>query len=180
MPILTISLTLDGEVHGMVGEIIQEAARRVGIRLEWQLLKEGPTAALSARKVDLWPLLLIRTAVLPGVYFTKPYLTNIFVSVAVNPRFVSPLWESPVRSVASALLPIVLQTVDNAFPTAESIGFPNRREAVAAVCSGRADLAVLEARTRQQIMLDRPAGWAGKRFLPEQSTARTVTRLSPR
>jgi signal transduction histidine kinase/ActR/RegA family two-component response regulator len=155
-------LDAHGEVHGMVGEMVQEAARRAGIRLEWHLLKEGPTAALSAGRVDLWPLLSIQTNLSPQFYFTKPYLTNIYVSVAIDPRFVAPLGQADVRRVASARLPLALQTAQRAFPRAESIGFPNRQQAIAAVCSGQADLAIVEARTLQQITLEQPFECGGK------------------
>src|ERR1051326_8662017 len=41
-------------------DVIKEAARRNGIRLRWVWAPEGPDRALSARKVDLWPLFSIR------------------------------------------------------------------------------------------------------------------------
>jgi ABC-type amino acid transport substrate-binding protein len=151
-----------GEVHGMVGEVVQEAARRSGVRLEWQVLKEGPQAALSARKVDLWPLLSVQTDLWPQFHFTEPYLSNAFISVAVDPRFVTQTGNRQIRRVASARFSLVLQIVRRTFPKSESVGFPSRQEAMAAVCSGRADVAVLEARTLQHLALERPPGCEGK------------------
>ena len=146
----------------MVGEMVEEAARRSGVRLEWQLLKEGPHPALSARKVDLWPLLSVRTDSGAKIHFTEPYLSNAFVSVAVDPRVVTPAGQRQIRRVASARFPIVLQIVHQNFPQAESVGFLTRQEAVAEVCNGRADIAVLEARPLQQFALERPPGCEGK------------------
>src|SRR5664279_4879496 len=69
-------LDTDGKVHGMVGEVVQEAARRSGVRLDWQVMKEGPHAALSVGKVDLWPLLSVQKELWPRYHFTAPYLSN--------------------------------------------------------------------------------------------------------
>jgi ABC-type amino acid transport substrate-binding protein len=141
----------------MVGEVVQEAARRWGIRLEWRLVKEGPQAALSSRKVDLWPLLSTQTDLWPNYHFTQPYLNISFVLVTADSRFISSKEGTAITRVASVRFPLVTKVVKQAFPNAEIVGFPSRQEAFAAVCDGRADIAVLESRALQRLALERPA-----------------------
>jgi PAS domain S-box-containing protein len=57
-------------------ELVREAARRRGIRLEWVRQADGPDAALREQKVDLWPLLTIIPERKSYVHFTEPYLEN--------------------------------------------------------------------------------------------------------
>ncbi len=151
-----------GEAKGMAGEVVREAARRSGVRLEWQVLKEGPFPALVAHKVDLWPLLNVQSDLWPQLHFTEPYLSNAFVSVAVDPRFVSGAGKGQIRRVASGRFPLVLHIVHQAFPKSESAGYQFRQDALAEVCLGRADIAVMEARALQQLALERPSGCEGK------------------
>ena len=149
----------------MVGDVIQEAALRSGVRLEWRLLKQGPHAALAAREVDLWPLLFAEARPQPKLHFTAPYLSNAYVSVAVEPRFLATAGQQQIHRVASARFPLVMQTVQQVFPKSESIGFRGREEALAAVCSGNADLAVMEARALQHLAMERPRGCESKSLL---------------
>ncbi|MBI4877922.1 MAG: hypothetical protein HY822_25100, partial [Acidobacteria bacterium] len=46
----------DGRPRGMMIDVIREAARRRGIRLEWVQAPEGPDHALGSGKVHLWPI----------------------------------------------------------------------------------------------------------------------------
>src|SRR5262245_15349505 len=62
----------DGSPSGSAIEIIKEAARRSGIRLEWVRAYRGPDQALTDGMVDLWPAL----NKLPGrrhLHFSEPF-----------------------------------------------------------------------------------------------------------
>ena len=63
----------DGKPTGIIVELINEAARRGGIRLQWSLEPESSEAALKAKKVDLWPVMTIRPERKGVVYITDPY-----------------------------------------------------------------------------------------------------------
>ena len=63
----------DGKLTGVIVELIDEAARRSGIRLEWRLEPESSESALKSKKVDLWPLMTIRPERKGVVYITNPY-----------------------------------------------------------------------------------------------------------
>src|SRR5215471_4780467 len=64
----------NGQATGLAVELVREAARRRGVRLEWVRQAGGADAALRDRKVDLWPLLAIIPERNSYVHFTEPYL----------------------------------------------------------------------------------------------------------
>jgi ABC-type amino acid transport substrate-binding protein len=66
----------DRQPTGLAIELVREAARRRGIRLEGVRQADGPDAALREQKVDLWPLLTIIPERKSYVHFTEPYLEN--------------------------------------------------------------------------------------------------------
>src|SRR5262245_57354014 len=45
----------DGKPRGAAVDLLNEAARRRGIKLEWVYSPEGTDAALESGRVDLWP-----------------------------------------------------------------------------------------------------------------------------
>jgi two-component system cell cycle sensor histidine kinase/response regulator CckA len=65
---------LKGQATGLAVELVREAARRRGVRLEWVRQPGGPDGALRDRKVDLWPLITIIPERSGYIHFTEPYL----------------------------------------------------------------------------------------------------------
>jgi Bacterial extracellular solute-binding proteins, family 3 len=63
----------DGKPTGLIVELIDEAARRRSIRLQWSLEPESSEAALEMKKVDLWPIMTIRPERKGVVYIADPY-----------------------------------------------------------------------------------------------------------
>ena len=49
----------NGEPTGIAVELVREAARRRGIRLEWVYRQDSSEAALRGGYVDLWPIMTI-------------------------------------------------------------------------------------------------------------------------
>jgi hypothetical protein len=49
-------LDSNGRASGPAVEVVREAARRTGVKIDWVYSPEGPEAALESGKVDLWPL----------------------------------------------------------------------------------------------------------------------------
>jgi signal transduction histidine kinase/CheY-like chemotaxis protein len=144
--------------HGMVGDLIAEAARRKGIRLDWRLHMAGPAGALPSKQTDLWPLLARQPKVYPEVYFTQPYLRNSYVQIGADPRFNPPQGIAAVRRVASTGMRLVAQMIRQAYPAAELVVRPTRSDALAAVCSGDADVVLVETRAAEYLLLHRPPG----------------------
>ena len=164
-----------GKPDGMAAEVMEEAARRTGIRLTWRLHPEGPARACGRKMVDLWPLLYAPFSPAPGIHITRPYLRNSFVAVSIGAILAKDGGFKNVHSVAllghaakdASQEPLVATTVfralaKKAFPNATAAPRGSRAEVLSAVCSGDADVALLEARMAQHLALDRPSECAQK------------------
>ena len=147
----------------MTAEIIAEAARSRGLRLQWVVRKEGPQAALTAGKVDLWPLLGVMPEIAPHLHFTRPYLSNSYIALTPRP---DPAQGTPreVRRLALVGFPLVMRLANKAFPLAELVRRSTREQALAAVCRGEADAILVEARAAQSLTLTRPVECQGTSF----------------
>jgi len=146
-----------GAAHGMVGDVIVEAARRRGIRLKWEVLPSGPGPSLAEKKTELWPLLAHQPELFPGVHFSRPYLRNSYVQVSVRGGAFQPSdGAGAVRRVASTGMRMVTLFGRQLYPTANAVTRISRSDALAAVCRGDADVLLVETRPAQYLMLHRP------------------------
>ncbi|MDE3167078.1 MAG: transporter substrate-binding domain-containing protein, partial [Acidobacteriota bacterium] len=66
----------DGSAGGIAVQLVKEAARRQGIRLEWVYWPKGSESALVERAVDLWPLITITPQRLQVLHISEPYLEH--------------------------------------------------------------------------------------------------------
>ena len=96
------------EGYGPVGftvDVLEDAARRRGLSLKWINCPEGPTKALAAGKVDMWPLLGVETARKLGIYAPQPWLQNeyaiVWRSMTPNVHGVAPDWNGKTVSVVN-------------------------------------------------------------------------------
>jgi signal transduction histidine kinase/ActR/RegA family two-component response regulator len=149
-------LNAAGAADGMIAEVISEAAKRSRIRLKWVARLEGPAKALQANAVDIWPLLSVQKALWPELHFTRPYLRNSYIALFARPEFESRAELARVRRVAVVNYPLVRKLAQESVPGAEMSLQPSREEALSAVCRGESDLAFMEARAAQFLMLHRP------------------------
>src|SRR5579863_5311164 len=61
-----------GKPTGPAVELIQEAANRKNIRLEWVFSPQGPEAALESQALDLWPIVGDLPERRPKMYISAP------------------------------------------------------------------------------------------------------------
>ena len=54
-------------------DVLNDAARRAGVKLDWVFSPRGSRAALLEGSVDLWPVGYYRPGELPGVHQTRPW-----------------------------------------------------------------------------------------------------------
>ena len=150
-------LDKEGNPGGMAGEIVAEAARRAGVQLQWQYQPNGPGQSLRANSVDLWPLSTNRPGLNLDLHVTRPYLTNTYVVVAVNPALATGSGLRKVKRVSflgQTLVPLLISTE---MPQAKALRYPSREQALTAVCRGETEMALLEARSVQYLATRRPA-----------------------
>ncbi len=149
----------------MSAEVVQEAARRSGIHLEWRLIpRTGPKAALAEHKVDLWPLVTIRRPLVANVHVTAPYLSNSFVTISTDLHFREQTSRPLLVRRVALMGTMAAFYAKSLFPGAEILTKSEREDAFSAVCAGDADVVLVETRAAQKVMLERPPGCESKAF----------------
>jgi signal transduction histidine kinase/CheY-like chemotaxis protein len=136
-------VTADGKPSGAILDVMTEAARRRGIKLEWVYSPEGPDEALANGTVDLWPRLRDTPERRRRIYISAPWSTNAAWLVSqvaqgiTKPADVAgrTLWYRP-DSVTDRL-------VRDQFPGAHYVMQPNNDDVFKAVCTGQADAGII-------------------------------------
>jgi len=154
----------DGSAEGMTAEVVQEAARRTGIRMQWVIRPQGPFKAITEHSVDLWPLLSISLQSPSQVHLTKPYLTNTYVGVTTDSALATPAGLSAVKRVGVVNYMLATKIAKTIFPNAQIVFNASRYEVMSTLCKGLTDMMVTEARTAQALVLNRPESCSQARF----------------
>ncbi|HXJ42426.1 MAG TPA: transporter substrate-binding domain-containing protein, partial [Bryobacteraceae bacterium] len=66
----------DGKPTGLAVDLVREAARRRGIRLQWVFLQDGSEPALRSHAVDLWAFITITPERLKYFHITEPFMVT--------------------------------------------------------------------------------------------------------
>src|SRR5262249_16800645 len=66
----------DGKAAGLSVDLVNEAARRRGITLDWVFWPDSSESALKSKSVDLWPLITITSNRLKMFHISEPYLMH--------------------------------------------------------------------------------------------------------
>ena len=134
-------LSKDGKPTGLIVELIDEAAKRNGIRLEWALEPESVDAAMAVGKVDLWPIVTIRPERKGVIYITDPYREDVICFFVRRGSSFQSLADLERAEIAYDGEPLDLRILRSRLPGAQLqiIGSPTER--LEAVCRGAVDAA---------------------------------------
>jgi signal transduction histidine kinase/CheY-like chemotaxis protein len=146
-----------GRPSGLAVMVIQEAARRRGMELEWSRPSGGGEATLISGKVDMWAVTGITPKRLKQFHITKPYLRNHYCLLSREKSPVRSASEARGRTIAFVDGPVTRQRA--ALFLAGGVHAPakGRVQAVIALCRGNADATFVEFRYAQSLLLHRPA-----------------------
>jgi PAS domain S-box-containing protein len=128
-----------GKPDGFGPELVSEAARRAGIRLEWVYCPESAERAVRSGKVDLWPTMTVLEERKPHVYFSTPYLNNYMKFVVRQDSGLRNVADLRGRKIAAKDLPINLVKAREWAPGAFVIPVPTTKYALAMLAEGKAD-----------------------------------------
>ena len=133
----------DGRATGLAVDLVAEAARRRGIRLQWQVEPEGSEAALKAHKVDLWPMMTVRPERRRVVYISDPYRDfDVCLLVRHDSRYSRPE-DLRNSTIAYAGSPIDVRVLRPVFAHAQLLAIESPKEILEGVCQQRVDAAYL-------------------------------------
>jgi len=162
---------------GFAVDVMNEAARRAGVRLEWVYLGNGARAALLAGQVDLSPLGYYRPGSYPSLHQTRPWTEDYHVLVWDKARFSSDASDWAGRKVAHVGRVASAEMAASRFKGSTLLPAKSRLEALRTVCTGAADVAFVDLRVIESALLERPDECGRVRFHVQQS-ADSVDRLS--
>ena len=149
----------DGRIDGLAREVLSEAARRSGIRIQWIECPEGPDEALLARKVDLWPALGIMPERRRQFHISSPWMATERCLVRRQDRHTVE-WNG--AKVAYGLGPLI--ATNSLLPGAQLIHKANEVIAIQSVCAGEADAAFVWTQALGSLLMQRPPGCDGVAF----------------
>ncbi|HTS63745.1 MAG TPA: ATP-binding protein [Candidatus Acidoferrales bacterium] len=139
---------------GLGVEIVREAARRSGIRLQWIETGTSSEAALRRGLVDLWPLMVDLPERRKYIHFARPWMHSSYVLVL---REGDP---TPARNfrgrIAVYPIPLHVRLAHQRFPGAQIVESPALHGVLAQLCSGSVAAGLFEARMGQSELREAP------------------------
>ncbi len=152
--------TIKGRAEGLVVDVLNEAARRRGIVLEWVGEQKGDAPSLENHLADLWALARATPEWTSKFHVTRPWLRNSFYLISSASRPVTPSDRLAGRVLSLVNGPATRDRAQRYYPNAIHLIAPNRMEAMLRFCRGEAEFALVEMRLLQSVLLDRPESCA--------------------
>ncbi len=158
----------DGSAGGTAVAILNEAARRRGIRLRWSIEKEGPDLALSSGRVDVWPLLNRTSSRDRTMHVSPPWMVSEFVLLTLKSSGIGNVEQTAGKRVAYLARPLTESLTASYLKRIQPLRRTTPEAAMHAVCTGEADAAFLDSRFAQSILMNHPAdcGNSGLQYIP--------------
>jgi PAS domain S-box-containing protein len=154
----------EGKPVGLMVEILEEAARRNSLRLEWVRTPHAAEVSLGQGLVDLWPGLARTPERLAQLHITKPWLRNDFCLISLagkGPHSTAKRVGYPVSFVDG---PVTRYLASQYLPGVVPKPASSRQTALEVVCRGEVDAAFMEMYTAQSLLLSRPKECAAVHF----------------
>ena len=149
----------DGHLDGLVVDVINEAARRSGVRIEWVIVDTySIDAAMNSGRVDIWPGTPPTAARKVRFHLTSSWLNNSFSLIFKAESGIADPSLVGERSVAHGDAPFLAELARRYFPHAHRVPKDGRFEVAQAVCSGEVAAGLVESRFLDLILMRRPAG----------------------
>ena len=129
-----VQIRTDSGFAGLAVEIINEAAKRAGLSLQWVETGTSSDEAFRRGLVDLWPIMADLPERRKRVHITRPWLHTSHTLVLREGS------ATPDRRFAGRIavfkLPIHVRLAREEFPDAQLVQFPDPRDVVKEVCTG--------------------------------------------
>jgi len=160
-------VSADGSLSGFSVEVLREAARRRGIRLQWIVCPESADTALRAGKVDIWHLYTDFPERHQFAYFTDPWLCLKYTLVVRDTSTIRSLEDTKGRRVSHFPGPTEVRLVPRLFPLSTIVRTDPGRE-LEPICTGEADAALIEIKSTVARLLKGPlsCGAVAMRLIP--------------
>ncbi len=148
--------TADGRPAGFAVEVVEAAARRANLPLRWVRVDALPEDVFQRDQADLWPLAATLETRRTQMHFSRPWWQSDRALLTRKGRRAETV--EAVRGRRIAVTGAIRTEVTNRMHSlARSVEIlPGVTDLVSSVCADKADVAALDYRLLQQILLDRP------------------------
>ncbi|MGD0201166.1 MAG: response regulator [Bryobacteraceae bacterium] len=144
-----------GRPYGSAIDLLNEAARRAGIRLAWVHVPAGPDHALGDGITDLWPA-VNRTPEREHIYFSQPLAQLNFWLLSTHDRV---LKTDEVAGRTVGLTPGLASSIARRhLPQARVAAFESDRAVTEAVCNGTVFAGLIAESIIHASLFHKPAG----------------------
>ena len=149
-------LRADGAVEGLAVDVLNEAARRAGIRLQWVPIRSNLDKAFAENRVDIWPAVSPTAARRALHYrFTKPWLKNNYCLFSRVDAGITGAASTRQHTITYRESPFLGHVAKTALFESRLKPTVTRQQAIQAVCKGEASAALVEVRYLDSFLLHR-------------------------
>jgi signal transduction histidine kinase/ActR/RegA family two-component response regulator len=137
-----------GEYTGATVDVLEEAARRAGIKLTWVDAPGGADKALASGQVDLWPMAAVMEERKKRFHLSEGWIQTYYCLLSRADR------TSAGTRIAHAAAVRTRTLAREQLPRAQLVEKPNRDDVITSVCSGEVDAGFVETRVIQATLLN--------------------------
>ena len=148
----------DGAVRGLAVDVLNEAARRTGIRIEWVPLQIRLDEAVGTGRVDMWAAAGNTPERKERFHLSEPWLHNRFCLISLKGSGIDSPGAARHQSISVTDYESHIRMLKQSLPDASVVFRRTREETVQAVCRGEAEAGFAEARFLDIYLMKRPAG----------------------
>jgi PAS domain S-box-containing protein len=145
----------NGSPAGLAVDLVNDAARRRGIRLRWVWTPGSSETALKKGDVDLWPLITItpQREREKAIHISKPYLQHDHSLLVLARSPYRNLADLASASISYPSMPINEQFLHQVLPGAHINAAGSNREVIEDMCTGNTEAAFLDEFTAGAVLL---------------------------
>ncbi len=158
----------DGQPAGLAVELVREAAKRTGIKLEWVHAR-----GFNQPTMDLWVLQTIRRERRATTHITEPYLQSESCFLVRQDSAFRTMADLASARIAYPDVAILRDTLAEMLPNFSRVPVPTSREALARLNAGTAEAAFVDQYTVTNLLLQ-ASEHPGYRILPNRSRQRQL------
>ena len=150
-------VSAQGTPYGPIVEILQEAALRAHVKLEWVLVPQGPDIALTTGSIDLWPIVASLPEREKSFFITEPFAQVTYWLVANRASGI--VGSGDLEGKKIAYTPGLTRRIAQMhFDSSKLVEQPTRARIVEAVCSQQVDAILLPDSSADASLLAGPSG----------------------
>lgn len=154
----------DGHPTGFAIDVMNRAAQRAGIELEWVTSNVGPESTFAAGRADIWPVVTYFEARKQDIYLTEPWWRLAAIMYFRSSSNIASLEDLAGKRLVLTS-PSKRYMPNAAFHPTTQIGIVNNStEGMRKLCTGEADAVWIDFRIADGALLNRPRECDGIQF----------------